>query len=303
MTTRFCVAANFTALGLLCAAMLAAPATVSAADTLQKISDAGKIVLSYRESSVPLSYLEAAGKPVGLAVELSKAVAEAVKHKLNKPKLKVEWVSVTSANRIPLLTNGTTDLECGSTTNNIARGKEVDFAINHFYTGTRLLVKKNSGIQNYADLKGRKVAITTGTTNQQVVRKYSAEQGLDIQIDSAKDHADAFLLVQADRVAAFAMDDVLLFGLIANAKSPGDFEVVGDALQVEPYACMLRKNDPEFKQLVDATIAGLMTSGAFERLYDRWFMGPIPPSNTALNLPMAAELKRNLTELSDKPAQ
>ncbi|ARU05726.1 amino acid ABC transporter substrate-binding protein [Comamonas serinivorans] len=297
------MAPKLAVLGLLCSAALAVPAAAQAASTLQKINDSGKIVLSYRESSVPLSYLEAAGKPVGMAVDISKAVAEAVKRKLNKPNLKVEWVSVTSANRIPLLSNGTTDLECGSTTNNSARGKEVDFAINHFYTGTRLLVKKSSGIKNYADLKGKTIAITTGTTNQQVVRKYSADQGLDIQIDSAKDHADAFLLVQADRVAAFAMDDVLLFGLIANAKSPADFEVVGDALQVEPYACMLRKNDPEFKQLVDATIGDMMKSGAFEQAYNRWFMGPIPPRNTALNLPMAAELKKNLSELSDKPAQ
>jgi glutamate/aspartate transport system substrate-binding protein len=302
MTMKPRMSGKWLGLALACAAAWAVPTAAGAAGTLQKVAESGKIVLSYRESSVPLSYLEAAGKPVGMAVDLSKAVAEAVKKKLNKPDLKVEWVSVTSANRIPLLTNGTTDLECGSTTNNSARGKEVDFAINHFYTGTRLLVKKNSGIRNYADLKGKTIAITTGTTNMQVVRKYSAENGLDIRIDSAKDHADAFLLVQADRAAAFAMDDVLLFGLIANAKNPGDFEVVGDALQVEPYACMLRKNDPEFKQLVDGTIADMMKSGAFERAYDRWFMSPIPPRNTALNLPMAPELKRNLTELSDKPA-
>ena len=288
-------------MGLMCAVAAATP-VVAQADTLKKIAESGKIVLSYRESSVPLSYLEAAGKPIGLAVDISTAVAEAVKKKLNNPNIKVEWVSVTSANRIPVLANGTTDLECGSTTNNSARGKEVDFAINHFYTGTRLLVKKSSGIKNYADLKGKTITITTGTTNMQVVRKYSGDQGLDIKIDAAKDHADAFLLVQADRAAAFAMDDVLLFGLMANAKTPADFEVVGDSLQVEPYACMLRKNDPEFKKLVDATIGGMMKSGAFEKAYNRWFMGPIPPRSMPLSLPMSPDLKKNLTELSDKPA-
>ena len=282
------------------AALLTLP--VAQADTLKKIADSGQITLAYRESSVPLSYLEAAGKPIGMAVDISKTVAEAVKKKLNKPNLKVEWVSVTSANRIPVLANGTIDLECGSTTNNTARGKDVDFAINHFYTGTRLLVKKSSGIKNYADLKGKTITITTGTTNMQVVRKYAAEQGLDVKVDAAKDHADAFLLVQGDRAAAFAMDDVLLFGLMANAKSPGDFEVVGDSLQVEPYACMLRKNDPEFKKLVDGVIGDMMKSGAFAKSYQRWFMSPIPPRNTPLNLPMSNELKQNLSDLSDKPA-
>ena len=282
------------------AALLALP--VAQADTLKKIADSGQITLAYRESSVPLSYLEAAGKPIGMAVDISKAVAEAVKKKLNKPNLKVEWVSVTSANRIPVLANGTIDLECGSTTNNVARGKDVDFAINHFYTGTRLLVKKSSGIKNYADLKGKTITITTGTTNMQVVRKYAAEQGLDVKVDAAKDHADAFLLVQGDRAAAFAMDDVLLFGLMANAKTPSDFEVVGDSLQVEPYACMLRKNDPEFKKLVDGVIGDMMKSGAFSKAYQRWFMSPIPPRNTPLNLPMSTELKQNMSDLSDKPA-
>ena len=178
----------------------------------------------------------------------------------------------------------------------------MDFAINHFYTGTRRLVKKSSGIKNYADLKGKTVAITTGTTNMQVVRRYNEEKGLGINIVSTKDHADAALLVEADRAAAFAMDDILLFGLKANAKDPASLEVVGDSLQVEPYACMIRKNDPKFKALVDGVITGMMKSGEFEKLYNKWFMQPIPPRNQSIGLPMSKELQDNIKAPSDKPA-
>lgn len=286
---------------LLCAAMGLGSLTVAQADTLAKVRDSGRITLAYRESSVPFSYLEN-GKPIGMTVEISQAVAEAVKKALNKPDLKVMWQAVTSQNRIPLLANGTIDLECGSTTNNTVRAKEVGFAINHFYTGTRLLVKKSSGIRDYADLKGKTVAITTGTTNLQVLRKANAEQNWGLNIVMAKDHADGFLLVENDRAAAFGMDDILLYGLIANAKNPQDFQVVAQPLQVEPYACMLRKDDPQFKQLVDGVIGDMMKSGAFARLYDKWFMQPIPPKGAALGLAMSEQLQRNLQELSDKPA-
>lgn len=286
---------------LLCAAMGLGSLAVAQADTLAKVRDSGRITLAYRESSVPFSYLEN-GKPIGMTVEISQAVAEAVKKALNKPDLKVMWQAVTSQNRIPLLANGTIDLECGSTTNNTVRAKEVGFAINHFYTGTRLLVKKSSGIRDYADLKGKTVAITTGTTNLQVLRKANAEQNWGLNIVMAKDHADGFLLVENDRAAAFGMDDILLYGLIANAKNPQDFQVVAQPLQVEPYACMLRKDDPQFKQLVDGVIGDMMKSGAFARLYDRWFMRPIPPKGAALGLAMSEQLQRNLQELSDKPA-
>lgn len=286
---------------LLCAAMGLGSLAVAQADTLAKVRDSGRITLAYRESSVPFSYLEN-GKPIGMTVEISQAVAEAVKKALNKPDLKVMWQAVTSQNRIPLLANGTIDLECGSTTNNTVRAKEVGFAINHFYTGTRLLVKKSSGIRDYADLKGKTVAITTGTTNLQVLRKANAEQNWGLNIVMAKDHADGFLLVENDRAAAFGMDDILLYGLIANAKNPQDFQVVAQPLQVEPYACMLRKDDPQFKQLVDGVIGDMMKSGAFVRLYDKWFMQPIPPKGAALGLAMSEQLQRNLQELSDKPA-
>lgn len=288
---------------LMAAVALAVAATgAQAADTLAKIAESGKITLAYRESSVPFSYLDGPGKPIGFSVELSNAVVEAVKKKLNKPNLQVALMPVTSQNRIPLLQNGTIDLECGSTTNNSARGKDVSFAVNHFYTGTRLLAKKSSHIKDYADVAKKTVTSTTGTTNALVMRKYNAEKNLDMDMVLAKDHADAFLLVESGRAVAFAMDDILLYGLIANAKSPADYEVVGEALQVEPYACMLPKDDAAFKKLVDDTFVGLMKSGEFEKLYNKWFMQPIPPKNMPLNLPMSPQLRDNIKSPSDKPA-
>jgi glutamate/aspartate transport system substrate-binding protein len=275
-------------------------AQAQSTDTLKKIADSGKMVVAYRESSVPFSYLDGT-KPIGFSEELTAHVVKAVQDKVGKI-VTVEHQAVTSANRIPLLQNGTIDLECGSTTNNSLRGKDVAFAINHFYTGTRLLVKKSSNIKNFADLKGKTVASTTGTTNVVVLRKYNQENKLDMNVVMGKDHSDSFLLVEQDRAVAFGMDDILLFGLVANAKNPADFAVVGDSLQVEPYACMLRKDDPAFKQLVDNTFKDLMTSGAFEKMYNKWFMSPIPPKGMNLNLPMAKELRDNLKAMSDKPA-
>ena len=288
---------------LMTAALLTAGLTSAAsAQTLQKITDSNKITVSYRESSVPFSYLIGSTKAVGFSVELTEAIIEDVRKKIKKPNLEVAYMPVTSQNRIPLLVNGTYDLECGSTTNNSARGKDVTFAVSHFYTGTRLLTKKSSGIKNYADLAKKTVSSTTGTTNAQVIRKYSADKNLDMQLILGKDHDDSLLLVETDRSVAFAMDDILLFGLMANSKNPAALEVVGDSLQVEPYGCMLRKDDPEFKTLVDGTLTRLMKSGEFSKLYDKWFMSPIPPKGVNLNLPMSEQLKANLNTPSDKPA-
>ncbi|MEY3871335.1 MAG: hypothetical protein RLZZ296_330 [Pseudomonadota bacterium] len=288
---------------LMTAALLAAGlATTAGAQTLKKVADNNKITVSYRESSVPFSYLVGATKAVGFSVELSEAIVEDVRKKLNKPNLEVARIAVTSQNRIPLLVNGTYDLECGSTTNNSARGKDVAFSINMFYTGTRLLTKKSSNIKNYADLAKKTVASTTGTTNAQVIRKYNADQNLDMQVILGKDHDDSLLLVEGDRAVAFAMDDILLFGLIANSRNAASLEVVGDSLQVEPYACMLRKDDPEFKALVDGTISRMMKSGEFAKLYSKWFETAVPPRGTNLSLPMSPQLKDNLKALSDKPA-
>ena len=288
--------------GLACltgAAALCAPAS---AQTLQKIADANKITVSYRESSVPFSYLIGSTKAVGFSLELTEAIVDDVRKKVKKPNLQVVYMPVTSQNRIPLLVNGTYDLECGSTTNNTTRAKDVTFAINHFYTGTRLLTKKTSGVQNYADLAKKVVATTSGTTNAQVLRKYNTDKNLEMQVMLGKDHDDSLLLVESDRALAFAMDDILLFGLMANSKNPASLQVVGDALQVEPYACMVRKDDPEFKKLVDVTITRLIKTGEFTRLYTKWFQSPIPPKGVNLNLPMSEQLKANLQALSDKPA-
>ncbi len=287
---------------LMTAILLTAATGAQAADTLAKIASSNKITMAYRESSVPFSYLDGPTKPIGFSVELSYAIVAAVKQKLNKPDLEVNWMAVTSQNRIPLLQNGTVDVECGSTTNNSARGKDVSFAINHFYTGTRLLVKKTSNVKDYADLKGKKVAITTGTTNMLVVRKYNEDKKLDIDILGAKDHADALLLVESDRATAFAMDDILLYGLRSNSKNPAELEVVGEALQVEPYACMLPKDDPQFKALVDGVIVGMMKSGEFEKLYTKWFLNPIPPKNLPIGLPLSDDLRQNIKTPTDKPA-
>jgi glutamate/aspartate transport system substrate-binding protein len=271
------------------------------ASTLAKMAETGSITLSYRESSVPFSYLDNA-KPIGFSVEVCDRIVDELKAKVKRPDLKVERMPVTSQNRIPLVQNGTVDLECGSTTNNSARREQVEFAVNYFYTGTRLMAKKTAGIKSLTDLKGKKVATTAGTTNFQVLRKYFRDNNLDTEIITAKDHADGALLAENGRVEAYAMDDILLYGLVANSKAPADWVVTGEPLQVEPYAIMLRKNDPDFKKAVDDALIGLMKSGEFEKLYTKWFLNPIPPRRVPLNVPMSDELKANLKAFSDKPA-
>lgn len=236
-------------------------------------------------------------------MDLTDAIVDDVRIQLKRPNLEVVYIPVNSQTRIPLLVNGTYDLECGSTTNNSARGKEVSFAINHFYTGTRLLAKKSSGIKNYADLTGKTVTSTAGSTNEKVLRQYSADKELGMQIILGKDYDDSLRLIESDQAVAFAMDDILLFGLMANSKNPDSLEVVGDTLQVEPYGCMMRKDDPEFKKLVDTTITRLMASGEFNKLYSKWFEAPIPPKGMVLSMPMSQQLKANIKTLSDQPAQ
>jgi len=284
-------------------AFLAVPCAVVAqpAGTLDKLEKSGVIRIGHRESSVPHSYLDGT-RPVGFSMDICQHVVDDLRRQLKKPDLKVEFIPVTSANRIPLVQNGTVDLECGSTTNNAQRQQQVSFAINTFYTGTRLLAKAATPVSSYADLKGKPVVSTSGTTNYQVMRRYSQEQGLGIDLMASKDHADAMLVVDAGRAVAFAMDDILLYGLVASARNPAEWKVVGEALQVEPYAMMLRKDDPAFKAAVDGTIRRLVASGEFEAIYRKWFLQPIPPRNAPLNVPMSDELRRNLKELSDRPA-
>ncbi len=272
------------------------------APTLDKVKAAGSIALAYREASIPFSYLDDKAQPVGFGFEICGKIVDEVKKVTGRPDLKVSYQAVSSANRIPLLTNGTIDIECGSTTNNSERGKQVAFAINYFYTGTRFLVKADSGIKGLADLNGKTVVSTTGTTNFRIVRNLIAEKNLPIELVGAKDHPESALLVQTGRAAAFAMDDILLYGLRASAQNPAEFAVVGEPIQVEPYAIMLRRDDPAFKALVDGVVAGLMKSGEFEKLYKKWFQSPIPPKGINLNAPMGKELQDNLKLLSDKPA-
>ena len=270
--------------------------------TLDKVKSSGAITVAYRDSSIPFSYLDDKAQPVGFGWEICGRIVDEVKKATGQPNLKVQTQAVTSANRIPLLMNGTIDIECGSTTNNSERQKQVTFAINYFYTGTRFLVKAGTAVGSIDDLKGKTVVSTTGTTNYKIIRNLNEEKKLGIDLIGAKDHADSALLVQTGRAVAFGMDDILLYGLKASAANPAEFAVVGEAIQVEPYGIMLRKDDPAFKKLVDDTVAGLMKSGDFEKLYKKWFMSPIPPKGINLSAPMSKELLDNIKKLSDKPA-
>lgn len=282
---------------------LAAPAVLAQTPpTLDKIRQSGTMTLAYRESSIPFSYLGGDAQPTGFGFEICEKIAERVKAATGRADLKKQYQSVTSANRIPLLQNGTIDIECGSTTNNSERGKQVQFATNYFYTGTRFLVKAGTSVNKLADLAGKQVVSTTGTTNYQIIRRLNEEQKLGIELLGAKDHSESALMVQTGRAVAFGMDDILLYGLRASSQQPVDLAVVGEPIQVEPYAIMVRKDDPAFKKLVDDTLAGLMKSGEFEALYRKWFQSPIPPRGINLNAPMSKELIDNMKALSDKPA-
>jgi ABC-type amino acid transport substrate-binding protein len=283
---------------------LTAPALVFAQDgtTLDKVKQSGTITLSYREASIPFSYLDDKAQPIGFAHEICLKIVDEVKKATGRADLKVQYQSVTSANRIPLLQNGTIDLECGSTTNNSERAKQVQFAINYFYTGTRFLVKTGTQVKSIDDLKGKTVVSTTGTTNLKILRTLNEEKKLDIDLLSAKDHPESALMVETGRAVAFGMDDILLYGLRASSQNPASLAVVGEPIQVEPYAIMLRRDDPAFKKLVDDTLTGMMKSGEFTKLYTKWFQSPIPPKGINLNAPMSKELVDNLKALSDKPA-
>ena len=283
--------------------VLAAPGLALAQQgTLDKIKASGTMTLAYRESSIPFSYLDDKAQPTGFGFEICERIADNVKKATGRADLKKQYQAVTSANRIPLLTNGTIDIECGSTTNNSERGKQVQFAINYFYTGTRFLVKTGTNVNKLSDLAGKTVVSTTGTTNYQIIRRLNEEQKLGINLIGAKDHAESALLVETGRAVAFGMDDILLYGLRASAQNPAELAVVGEPIQVEPYAIMMRKDDPAFQKLVDDTIVGMMKSGEFEQLYKKWFQSPIPPKGINLQVPMSKELADNIKNPSDKPA-
>jgi glutamate/aspartate transport system substrate-binding protein len=274
----------------------------AAQDTVSKVKNSGKLTMGVRESSSPLSYTLGGGQFAGYHVELCQEIVKNIEKAAGR-KLNIEYMPVTSQNRIPLVQNGTVDLECGSTTNNAARQKDVSFGFTTYVTEVRTAVKASSGIKSIAQLKGRNVATTTGTTSVQHLRKHERANGIEFKEIYGKDHADAFLLLESGRADAFVMDDNILAGLIANAKNPKDFQIVGEVLSVEPIAVMVRKDDAPMKKVVDDTIRDMMKSGALEKLYAKWFMSPIPPRNTNVNLPMGATLKGLFSSPNDKPME
>jgi len=287
------------------AALLATPVVAEElTGTLKKIKDSGTIVLGHRDASIPFSYLGSDPRqPEGYSHDLQIKVVEALKKELNLPDLKVRYNLVTSQTRIPLVQNGTVDIECGSTTNNLERQKQVDFSVGIFEVGTRLLTKTSSGINDFPDLKGKNVVTTAGTTSERLLKQMNAEQKMGMNIISAKDHGESFLMLESGRAVAFMMDDALLYGEMAKAKKPDDWHVVGKPQSYEIYACMVRKGDAPFKQVVDKAISDTFASGEVNKIYDKWFMQPIPPKNLNLNFPMSDELKKLIANPTDKSAE
>ncbi|MBC5786081.1 amino acid ABC transporter substrate-binding protein [Ramlibacter sp. USB13] len=290
MKKKFWLAVALTAVAL--------GAQAQANDTMAKVKAAGKVVMGTRESSAPLAYTLGNNQFTGYHVELCQRILKSV-----FPGVPVEYVAVTSANRIPLVQNGTVDIECGSTTNNETRQKDVSFALTTYVTEVRTAVKASSGIKSVADLNGKTVATTTGTTSVALLRKNKRAQGIQFKEVYGKDHADSFLLLESGRADAFVMDDNILAGLIAGSKSPKDFKIVGETLNVEPIAIMVRKDDPKFKAAVDDYIRKAMKDGELKLLYAKWFEKPIPPKNTSVNLPMGKILTDLVKNPNDKPAE
>ena len=288
----------------LTACMLGIVSTTAAAQdlegTLKKVKDIATFTVGYRESSLPLSYLDDKQQPVGFSIELCRHVIEKVKSKLGMPNLKVEYNPVTSATRMPLVANGTVDIECGSTANQLARQKQVAFSVTFFVPQFKWLVRTDSGIRTADDLKGKTVAVTAGTNTAQFVNRLNNEEKLGLTIMQGKDHAESFLLVDTGRASAWMEDDILVAGFRANAKIPGDFKLLEAAYPSDPYALMFRRDDPQFKALVDETLTGLMRSGEFVKLYTKWFENPIPPKGINIQLPMSDKLKELVKEPNDK---
>ncbi|MBB5017290.1 glutamate/aspartate transport system substrate-binding protein [Chitinivorax tropicus] len=282
---------------------IAASSAVHAAEltgTLKKIKDSGSMTIGHRESSIPFSYMDDKQKVVGYSHEIAMAVVGEVKKQLNMPGMIVKMNSVTSQTRIPLVQNGTVDLECGSTTNNTERQKQVTFSNSIFVIGTRLMTKKDSGIKDFPDLAGKNVVTTAGTTSERIIRKMNAEKNMGMSIISAKDHGESFLMLESGRAVAFMMDDALLYGEMAKAKNAKDWVVTGKPQSFEAYGCMMRKDDPQFKKLVDDTIAGMMKSGKINEIYKRWFQSPVPPKGLNLNFPLSDDMQALIKNPNDK---
>ncbi|MDD4977274.1 MAG: glutamate/aspartate ABC transporter substrate-binding protein [Gallionella sp.] len=261
-----------------------------ATGTLQKIKETNTISLGHRESSIPFSYYNDKQEVIGYSQELMMKAVDAIKADLKLPNLKVTLTPVTSQNRISLVQNGTVDIVCGSATNNLERQKQVAFSTTIFVIGTRLLTKKTSGIKDFADLAGKNVVVTAGTTSERLLRKLNEDKKMDMSIISAKDHGESFLTLETGRAVAFMMDDALLAGQVANSKHPEEWAIVGKPMSNEAYGCMMRKDDPQFKKIVDDTFAKLMTSGEAAKIYAKWFMAPVPPKGLNLNFPMSDDM-------------
>ena len=283
-------------------AVMAVSALAAQADTLDKVKASGTITMGVRDSSGALSYTLGDGKYAGFHYEICQRIIGNLEKAVGK-KLDVKFQSVTSQNRIPLVQNGTVDIECGSTTNNTARQKDVSFVVTTYVEEVRIAVKANSGITSIAQLKDRNVATTTGTTSVQLLRKHERANGVDFKEVFGKDHADSFLLLESGRADAFVMDGQILAGNIATAKNPADFKIVGEVLNVEPIAIMIRKDDPAFKKLADDTVRDMVKSGDMAKTYDKWFVQPIPPKNTRVGLPASDATKAAWANLNDKPAE
>ncbi|MBF6990670.1 MULTISPECIES: glutamate/aspartate ABC transporter substrate-binding protein [Cupriavidus] len=268
--------------------------------TLKKIKDTGVITLGVRESSIPFNYNLGGVRQVGYSYDINMKIVEAIKDQLKLPNLQVKEIPITSQNRIPLLQNGTIDMECGSTTNNLERQKQVAFTNSIFIIGTRIMVKKDAGIKDWADLKGKNVVTTAGTTSERLLRKMNDDQKLGLNIISTKDHGQSFLTLESGRAVAFMMDDALLYGERAKAKNPADWIVVGKAQSRESYGCMIRKDDPQFKKLSDTVISGMMKDGSVNTLYTKWFMQPVPPKGLNLDFPLSDDMKALIKAPNDK---
>lgn len=263
----------------------------TAGSTLDKIGKNGVVVVGHRESSIPFSYYDNQQKVVGYSQDYANAIVAAIKQKLNRPDLQVKLLPITSQNRIPLLQNGTYDFECGSTTNNLERQKQVDFSDTLFIVGTRLLVKKDSAIKDFPDLKDKTVVVTSGTTSEVRLHKLNDDNKMNMRIISTKDHGDSFRTLESGRAVAFMLDDALLAGERAKAKKPDNWQITGTPQSKEAYGCMLRKDDPQFKKLIDDTISQIETSGEAVKWFDKWFNNPIPPKNLNMNFELSDDMK------------
>src|SRR3954454_18237764 len=267
--------------------------------TLKKIKDSGSITIGHRDASVPFSYYDDKQQPVGYAMDLCLKIVDAVKSDLKMPKLDVKYQLVTSANRIPLMANGTIDLECGSTTNNVARQEQVWFTITHFVTANRWVAKKSAKVHSLDDLKGKTIVSTAGTTNIKQITEINGQKNLGMNIISANGHPEAFQMVETGRAVAFVMDDILLYSLAAQSRTPKDYEISADALSVEPYGIMVRKDDAAFKKVVDNAMINIYKSGQINAIYQKWFQKPIPPKNLNLDIPMSDAMKKVVANPTD----